>query len=140
MLVCTHIWKYEIEILIKVLRGAVLKSKTASYISLGINLGGFFLSIMAPSIVAGCHHLYLSLVSSCLSCISVSVVLRLLMVILAWPHSFLSMNPLISLSKDMLSQEVVLKELKDTGAGFALCSYHYCLFSVLFPHADSGYQ
>lgn len=95
----------------------MLKSKKASYISPGINFGGFFFSIQLSSL--GFFWL---------SCTSVSAVLSLLMVIAAWPHSFLSVNHLISLSKEMISQGMVLKALRHTCRIFASCSYHHCFF------------
>lgn len=76
--------------------------------------------------MVGCRHLNLGF--SWLSRISLSAVLGLLMVIPAWRYSFLSVNHLISLSKEMVSQDMVLKVLRYRCRIFASCSHHHCFF------------
>lgn len=60
------------------------------------------------------------------------------MVILAWHYSFLSVNHLISLSKEMVSQDMMLKVLRHRCRIFASCSYHHYFFlcSLLFQIVD----
>lgn len=78
-----------------------------------------------------------------LPCLFVSVVLCLLMVIHIGPHSFLSVNLLISLSKEAVPREWFLKAI-GTRAGFLLCVlcmfFPPPLFPVFSPCSDSGHQ
>lgn len=73
-----------------------------------------------------------------LPCLFVSVVLCLLMVIHVGPHSFLSVNLLISLSKEAVSQGMVSEGSRHKSRIFALCSLHVlpttafsCILSLL---------
>lgn len=73
-----------------------------------------------------------------LPCLFVSVVLCLLMVIHVGPHSFLSVNLLISLSKEAVSQGMVSEGNRHKSRIFPLCSLHVlpttafsCVLSLL---------